>query len=426
MFDSPDFDSTSAAVPRRPRYHQVLVSRELGGAGLVALHVARHLREHDGDCDVWVPGEGAAWREAERMGLPVQGYDAGPLFSRSPARAAVANARLAVRMRQGRDGLVHVHSPAYYGAMRWGLGLTRLRRVVHVHLEEPEEGLRWAFRSPPDLIVTCARFLVGQVRGALPEHCREPARVVAVPNAVDTSAFAPGDRQECKRKVGAPAGRPLALMLANLSPHKGQETAVRAVALLKQRGVDVTLWLAGVERGGAGEFTARLNGLIRETGVGDRVALLGQRKDAPDLLRAADFFLLPSTREGLPLSVLEAQATRVPVLAAPTSGIPEVVHDSDTGYLIDAGDAEGYATRMALLLDRPDLGRRLADAAYSRTTREHNWPTYVNRIHDLYRDLGEGGARAAFAGRHDHGPPKKSESTASQAVSCSLNHSSGA
>jgi glycosyltransferase involved in cell wall biosynthesis len=277
------------------------------------------------------------------------------------------------------------------GALRWGLMRTGLTRVVHIHLEEGEPSLRWAFKSPPDLIISCARFLVDLVRRALPKGSAGRTRIVAVPNAVDTEQFTPGSKEQAKARVGAPAGRPLLLMLANLAPHKGQETAIRAVALLKQRGLEVTCWLAGLERHGEGAYTARLRTLIHEAGVGDRVQLLGQRRDAPDLLRAADFFLLPSTNEGLPLSVLEAQATRVPVLAAPTAGIPEVVRDDETGFLIPASDVEGYARRVEQLLANPGLADRVAEAAFLHTTREHSWTTYCRRVVELYDEVLERG-----------------------------------
>src|SRR5439155_13377512 len=155
------------------------------------------------------------------------------------------------------------------------------------------------------------------------------------------------------------------------------------------------------ERGGAGDCTARLHALVREAGVADRVRLLGQRGDAPDLLRAADFYLLPSTCEGLTLSVLGAQATRVTVLAAPTAGIPEVVCDGTTGFLIPAGDAEGYARRVEQLLANPVLSDRIAEAAYLHTTREHSWSAFCRRVSELYDEVLESGvtrprARSTF------------------------------
>jgi glycosyltransferase involved in cell wall biosynthesis len=384
-------------------YHQFLVSCELGGAGIVALHLAEYLAALGREAPVWAPGPGPAWGEAERLGLAVHSYDLQSALSPSALAAAGANWRVWRRLRGG-AGLAHVHSPGAYGALRRSLGLSGLLRVAHVQIEEAPELLRWAFASPPDLIITCAHFLVGRVRQALPEHRRERQRIAAVPNAVDTAKFAPGDKAEARRKVGAPAGAPLALMLANLAPHKGQETAVRAVAALKARGVEVHLWLAGTERGGAGAYTARLRSLITEAGVADRTRLLGQCRDTPDLLRAADFFLLPSTCEGLPLSVLEAQAAKVPVLAAPTAGVPEVVRDGISGFLVPAADAAGYAARMEQLLADRALVVRVTEAAYRDVTREHNWPAFCRRVAELYEEILEGepvrgGAGAPRAGR---------------------------
>ena len=176
-------------------------------------------------------------------------------------------------------------------------------------------------------------------------------------------------------------------MLANLAPHKGQEVAIRAIATLKAGGLDVALWLAGTERGGGQAYTHRLYSLSCELGVDAQVRFLGHRDDAPDLLRAADLFLLPSTREGMPLSILEAQASKVPVLAAPTTGIPEIVTDGQTGFLIAPIDANAYADRMKLLLSNPDLARRIVACAYSKITSAHAAKVYSQCIWSLYPAL---------------------------------------
>lgn len=367
-------------------YHQLLVSAEFGGAGQIALQLARYLVEHREQSRVWVPGPGAAQAETVRLGLPFSTYDAKAALSPSRISAGFANWKTGRALRRFGAGLVHVHSPGQYGALRWGLKRSGLVRVAHVHLEEDQGMLGWAFRSPPELIITCATFLAGYVRNTLSVEAARRVRIEAVPNAVDIDKFTPGPKHPAKEQVGAPAGRPLALMLANLSPHKGQETAIRAAAALKARGVEVSFWLAGVERGGAGAYTARLQSLITELGVADRVRLLGHRADAPDLLRAADFFLLPSTCEGLPLSVLEAQACKVPVLAAPTAGVPEVVRDGVTGFLVRADDSAGYADRITQLIADAKLGRQLAEAAFEQVRREHNWNTYCRRVFQLYQE----------------------------------------
>jgi glycosyltransferase involved in cell wall biosynthesis len=368
-------------------YHQVLVAPEIGGAARIALEVANSVRDSGRRCLVWVPGDGPARREAQRQDLQTELYNASGLFARSRARAALENWRLARRLRRLSPGVIHVHTPLHYGAMRLALKRSRLRRIVHVHLEEHPEGLRWALRSPPELIITCAQFLVDHVRAALPPRFQASQQIVAVPNAVDVARFQSSDRPMAKARVGAPAKQPLLLMVANLAPHKGQETAIHSVARLRERGIDVACWLAGAERGDSTAYTSRLMSLIADAGVQDRVRLLGHRSDVPQLLAAADYLLLPSTREGLPLSILEAQVAKVLVLAAPSSGIPEIIHDGQTGFLISADDPDGYAHRIELLCGNRALYHRITAAAHQRVVQEHDWHTYVRRIMGCYQYL---------------------------------------
>jgi glycosyltransferase involved in cell wall biosynthesis len=376
-------------------YHQFLVSREVGGAALVALELAGWAARRGERVRVWAPGRGAATAAAEREGLAWRSYDLDAM-PRGNLRHASACLRLALKLPL-RRGLAHVHTPSAYRLLRPALRFARLRTVVHVHLDPSPEEVAWAFRNPPDLIVPCARYMVGPLREALGPR-GAGVRIEPVPNAVDAERFCPGDRAAAKRQAGAPADRPLLLMLANLSPHKGQETALRAVAGLKARGRDVECWIAGGERNGGQEYGRRLRALGAELGVADRVRFLGFRSDGPGLLRAADFLLLPSTREGLPLSVLEAQATKVAVLAAPTAGVPEAVRDGETGFLIAADDAAGYAARVEALLDNPDLYQRLTERAYAVVRRERRWDTFCERVHQLYREVGQEAPVARPAG----------------------------
>jgi glycosyltransferase involved in cell wall biosynthesis len=372
--------------------HQFLVSRDFGGAALIAVNLGRWLQQRGNAVQFWVPGAGPATQNVEEAGLPWRGYDLDRVRDGNYRRLWTW-AALALKLK-GKGGLVHVHTPGVYRLLLPALRLAGLRTVVHVQIDTDPEELRWAFRQPPDLIITCARYMEEPIRQALGET-GDRLRIEAVPNCVDTERFCPGDRAEAKQRVGAPADRPLALMMANLAPHKGQETAIRTVAELKARGTAIECWLAGAERGGRQEYQARLRALAAELGVADCVRLLGQRSDGPDLLRAADFFLLPSTKEGLPLSILEAQACKVPVLAAPTAGVPEAVHDGETGFLIEADDATGYAERILGLMCDSDLYRTITERAYASVMREYTAAAFCQRVHGLYQellDLGGSGA----------------------------------
>lgn len=368
-------------------FHQMLVSKELGGAGLIALQLAAALRERVPESYAWIPGEGPAATKALEMGIVYRQYDPAKAFAPSKIQGALCNWRIGRLLRPYHPGLVHVHSPLYYGALSYGLKISRLKSVVHVQIEEEKEGLRWALKKPPDVIITCARFLVEHVRSILPDHCQRTQSIVAIPNAVDTSRFCPGDKRAAKLQVGAPPQIPLVLMAANLASHKGQATTLRAAAILKEKGVVAHFWFAGVERGGGKEYTARLQTLACDLGVAEQVQFLGHRRDIPDLLRAADCFVLPSTMEGLPLSILEAQASGTPVIAAPTAGIPEVVSDGKTGFLVTADNAAGYAQHLFYLLQNQALYTQITDDAYAIAVREYSWKTYVERVWDVYQML---------------------------------------
>lgn len=371
-----------------PNLQQFLVSREFGGAGDLALHIARDWQaERAGGVEAWLPGEGRAADEVRKHSLPTRWYDLDGALAKSSMRNAKSNLGLAARLAMGPRGIRHIHSPAVYGslcrAFHWAPGKT----VVHVHLDFDVESLRWALRRPPELIVTCARFMEARVREALPEGFRAKQRVAVVPNAVDTERFRPADKAAMKARLGAPLDCPLVLMLANLAPHKGQLTAIRAVAELRRQGVAVSCWLAGVDRTCGDPFESQLKQLIDELDLDDCVKLLGQRSDAPELLGAADLLLLPSTSEGLPLTILEAQASQTPVLAAPTAGIPEVIRDGETGYLIAADDFYGYATRIAALMTKPAERAQVARAAYEQCLSLHGWSTYYRQMRALYEEL---------------------------------------
>lgn len=371
-----------------PTYHHVLPSREYGGAAELAFRLMDYASEKaEGKSTLWLPGQGRAWQKAVEKNFAVQAYQQPNIAKDSQASMAIANLRTGWNWRGYNPGILHLHSAELYGGLPIACALSKLRRVVHIHLEQEEATIRWAFHRMPELIVTCAEFLVENVRRYLTASQQDQLRIVSVPNAIDTNRFYPRDKAAAKVAIGAPTRSPLVLMLANLAPHKGQETAIRAVAMLKQRQTPVTCWIAGVDREGHGNYPAQLESLINELGVQDSVKLLGFRTDGPELMRAADLFLLPSTREGLPLSVLEAQASKVPVIAAPTSGIPEVVADGVTGNLIPADDAAGYAQRMTELLTQPAWREAIIENAYRQVHEKHHVTAYCERIWSLYEEL---------------------------------------
>jgi glycosyltransferase involved in cell wall biosynthesis len=362
--------------------HQVLDTAELGGGNLYALAVAERLRADGDGATIWCHHTGPAVAEAARRGLAGRTFDQDQL-KRGGFGALWQVARLAWKLRRAR-GIVHVHSHVLYGFVRRAVEFAGAPTVAHVHIDAPAESYQWAFAQPPAAIVTCAEFLAAKVRDALPAEALTRTRVVAVPNAIDTAKFAPGDRAAAKHKVGAPDAQ-LVLMVANLSPHKGQLVALEALRLMRAAGTNAHLWFAGVERGGTA-FTAELHRFVAAHALGSCAKFLGQRADVPDLMRAADAVVLPSSNEGLPLTLLEAQASGTPVLAAPTAGVPEIVAHGETGLLIPHDDAPAYARELQALFADPARAEALAAAALERA-RGRTFAAMYAQLRDVYASV---------------------------------------
>ncbi|MGH8323476.1 MAG: glycosyltransferase family 4 protein, partial [Steroidobacteraceae bacterium] len=350
----------------RVRYHQMLVSARLGGAEQLAIEIQKFIvASRPGTGELLVPEGGESEQQAIAERLPSRSYRLDRLLAKQRVPSLIANLELFTKLRNSTPGILHIHSPFVYGALHPLLLVTGLRTILHLHLDYTEEQLRWPLRHAPDIVIVCARFMQERVANVLAMQRRGRTRIVPIINAVDTERFTPGDRCRAKEAFGLEPNRQVFLMAANLAPHKGQETAIRAMSILVKGSHDPLLWLVGEERESTDAYSAHLRDLVAALGLSSRVQFLGFRRDVPQLLHAADCLLLPSTSEGLPLAILEAQASRVAVLAAPTAGIPEVIEHGRTGFLIPADDPEAYATTLASLMQEPRRAESIAAAAYA-------------------------------------------------------------
>jgi len=370
-------------------YHNMLVSARHGGAEQLALQIHKYVTAlRPGTGQLLVPSGGATRELIASAGEDFKTYRLDWLRSHGHARRLLANLELTGKLRRSGRGLLHIHSPYVYGAVQPFLALSGLKTILHLHLDYSEAELQWTIKRPPDLLFVCAAFMrerAAKILGAR-AHQREPNIVTAI-NAVDTERFTPVDRAEAKRSRGLEPQRPVFLMAANLAPHKGQITAIRAMATLVREGLRPLLWLVGEEREQQGTYTRQLHELVAQSGLQETVQFLGFRTDVPQLLHAADCLLLPSTHEGLPLSILEAQASNVIVLAAPTAGIPEVVADGRTGFLIAADDAQKYAEVAAAVLRDGALAERVRDTARRQVVANFSLGRYCERILSEYDRL---------------------------------------
>jgi glycosyltransferase involved in cell wall biosynthesis len=202
--------------------------------------------------------------------------------------------------------------------------------------------------------------------------------------SVDASRYRP---QLPRAAAHGDAGRrPFRILtVGRLVPEKGAPVLVDAVARLRGAGIPAVLTVVG-----AGPLTDQLSEQVRARGLTDVVCLAGPvgQEALPDLYRAADVFCLPSFAEGLPVVLMEAMACGRPVVTTAIAGIPELVVHGSTGLVVPAGRADLIADALAEISERPDLGRRLGEAARAAVLAEHQPEENAQRLVSLWAATG--------------------------------------
>jgi D-inositol-3-phosphate glycosyltransferase len=250
------------------------------------------------------------------------------------------------------------------------------------------------FRRSLDGAFACSRYNATMVE----DHLRIPIAVSY--NGFDETIFQPLPPAPSLRARLAPDGAPLLLYVGRLVTFKGLDHLLDAIAQL--RVVRRPLSVVGQNNGprttdhgllprlllaGDGPHKAGLERRARELGIADRVHFLGPiaNADLPRYHAVSDAFVIPSTdHETFCIAACEAMACARPVVAARTGGLPEVVRDGETGYLVPPGDAGALAERIGALLDNASLRQRLGAAGRQWALEMFTWEKVMERVVGCY------------------------------------------
>jgi L-malate glycosyltransferase len=326
------------------------------------------------------------------------------------SRAVVEIARTAMGVRSlARDtgaDLVHANS------IRAGVIAAGARRLggppvaVHLHDRLPGGALSSATSTAlaygADGILACSSYVLGPLRRTTRKH----TLVEVVHNPVDTARFDPAkvDRDTARADLGL-APQDIALTLvAQLTPWKAQDDAVRMLAALASEHPEAHLVLAGSPKfvGRATRYdnlayTRELGNLIASLGLEPRVALVGERDDIPKVLRASDIFLAPSWEEPFSLAVLEAMAMELPVICTAVGGMAEAI-DGENGLLLPPREPERWAGEVRRLIASAPARAAMGERARATVERQFTAAEWVSRVVTSYDALLDGRAQAAADG----------------------------
>jgi glycosyltransferase involved in cell wall biosynthesis len=191
-----------------------------------------------------------------------------------------------------------------------------------------------------------------------------PERIHLVPYTVDNARFIsasslqPGEREDLRRELGLPQDRPVVLFASKFQPRKHPGTVIAAAALLRERGLPVSVLMVGT-----GELEAEVRAQVAALALPD-VVFTGfvNQSELPRLYATADVFVLPSSNEPWGFIINEVMCAALPVVVSDDCGsVPDLVHDGDNGRLMRAGDPASLADALADILSDPARCRRMGE-----------------------------------------------------------------
>jgi N-acetyl-alpha-D-glucosaminyl L-malate synthase BshA len=201
--------------------------------------------------------------------------------------------------------------------------------------------------------------------------------IEVIPNFVDTTRFAPRTERSCSRDRFTKKGERLLLHISNFRASKCVPDVVRIFAAVR-REVPSRLLLVG-----DGPERVPSREVADELGVTKWVRWLGQLDAVEDVIGCADLFILPSRNESFGLAALEAMSAGVPVIASNAEGLPELVRNGETGYLLPVGDVEGMARRSTEVLSDAKRYAAMSQAARRVAIESYN----VEKVIPMYEEF---------------------------------------
>ena len=344
-----------------------------GGAERVAYEVVRRLAERGHRITVLAtrPDRQLSFDLDPRIDLvTVRAYDLAPIVRAQVSVAPYLIVATSEVVRQVRPDVVWSHSLQFQTTLFAALSPPRRGTpfVVSAHVGDltAVPGMLGVTARLHEQVVgrTILRLATRAIAVSTPvgEHLQRLSPGLAtdiVPNGVDTTRFRPRD----------PIRRPVFRIgfLGRLIANKGPDVAVRALAEAIRRGVGVSLSIVGV-----GPERRRLEQLAAELGISGSVSFEGYRADPENWYHEIDAVVRPSRTEGMPLGVLEAMASGIPVIASDIPGNRSVLRDNDNGLLVPVGDVRSFAVAIARIVSDSQLRTRLVRHGLA-ATRTHTW-----------------------------------------------------
>jgi len=344
-----------------------------GGQEIRVLTEARGVAGRGHEVTLAAPAQSRIFAEAPRFGVRARALP----IARKGARGVLALRSLITRHR---FDVVNTHSStdAWLVALACASLGTAPPAVRTRHISAPlpdNRATRWLYEKATARVVTTGEKLRRQV---IAQTGIDPRRVLSVPTGIDLSQFRPGDRAAARTATGLPATASIVGIVATLRSWKGHRYLLQAFATM--RNPDAVLAIVG-----DGPQREAIEGEARTLGIASQVRFAGNQADVVPWMQSFDVFCLPSyANEGVPQSLMQAMACRLPVVTTAVGSIPEIVADGVNGVIVATEDAMALGNVLAALIDDPALRERLGARALADARSRFGDERMVERMIEVF------------------------------------------
>jgi len=361
------------------RVLHIIDSLHLGGAQEVVLNLATCGSSRFRHEVATLHGHGIYWDRLKRAGIKVH--------SLSPHKFLPAYlASIPWRILADKPDILHCHLiPSNIIAKPLGALLGVPVIINHDHTNDPhriDNKILLALDKSTNRFAHHIIAVAAACRDFLTTHeSIRPEKISLVPNAIDLRRFSPGEasRDEARARLGLPVASRIVAGVGRLNPQKNFALFLDIAAQLAPRFPDLHFLLAG-----DGPEEQMLREKASALGIANRVTFSGYVADTRLVYLAADVLLMPSRYEGLPMTLLEAMAMGLPVVASKLDGIAEVIGDGSEGFLVPSDDAALFVERTAALLADAELSSRISKNARAKIEASFSVERMTSSVEDIY------------------------------------------
>ncbi|MGB8953578.1 MAG: glycosyltransferase family 4 protein [Candidatus Aminicenantales bacterium] len=356
---------------------QIDTGCEWRGGQRQSFFLARELKKQGYAFQFIVQPESPLFQKASECGLPIL-----PLRIKSELDLLAAF-RLGLLMKRRGCRLAHFHDAHAVAVGSMACSLARVPiRVISRRVDFPLKKnfiSRRKYTKNIDAIIAISEG----VKQVLVQGGIASERVEVIPSGIDFTPFEEvATRDFLRREFAVAPDDFLVGIVAHLEDHKGHRYLIEATRILKEHTPKIKLIIVG-----KGSLRMELTKQVKRLQVEDLVFFLGFREDIPQILASLDVFVLSSYLEGMGSSLLDAMASRLPVVATRVGGIPEVVLHGKTGLLVSTRNPAALAQAILKLYNDRRLARKLGEEGYEVVHRKYSAAAMAGRVIELYEKL---------------------------------------